>query len=91
MKKPSKARRTLPESGYYQDAAIRASFEKILKCERMLFNRLAEGEIELPDYETQVKASKALAQIKPMRAAIRKQIAELELLPQKLLAQVFES
>ena len=59
--------------------------------ERMLFNRLAEGEIELPDYETQVKASKALAQIKPMRAAIRKQIAELELLPQKLLAQVFES
>jgi len=58
--------------------------------ERMLFNRLAEGEIELPDYETQLKASKALAQIKPMRAAIRKQIAELELLPQKLLAQVFE-
>lgn len=58
--------------------------------ERMLFNRLAEGEIELPDYETQVKASKALAQIKPMRAAIQKQIAELELLPQKLLAQVFE-
>lgn len=59
--------------------------------ERMLFNRLAEGEIELPSYETQVKASKALAQIKPMRAAIQKQIAELELLPQKLLAQVFES
>lgn len=57
--------------------------------ERMLFNRLAEGEIELPDYETQVKASKALAQIKPMRAAIRKQIEELELMPQKLLAQVF--
>ena len=59
--------------------------------ERMLFNRLAEGEIELPDYNTQVKASKALAQIKPMRAAILKQLAELELLPQKLLAQVFES
>jgi type I restriction enzyme, S subunit len=59
--------------------------------ERMLFNRLAEGEIELPDYDTQVKASKALAQIKPMRTAIRKQSDELELLPQKLLAQVFES
>lgn len=59
--------------------------------ERMLFNRLAEGEIELPDYATQVKASQALAQIKPMRAAIQKQLAELELLPQKLLAQVFES
>jgi type I restriction enzyme S subunit len=59
--------------------------------ERMLFNRLAEGEIELPDYDTQVKASKALAQIKPMRAAIQTQVAELELLPQKLLAQIFES
>lgn len=45
----------------------------------------------MPDYDTQVKASKALAQIKPMRAAILKQLAELELLPQKLLAQVFES
>lgn len=59
--------------------------------ERMLFNRLAEGEIELPNYDTQVKASKALAQIKPLRAAVRQQIAELELLPQKLLAQTFES
>lgn len=59
--------------------------------ERMLFNRLAEGEIKLPDYDTQVKASEALAQIKPMRAAIKQQLAELELLPQKLFAQVFES
>jgi type I restriction enzyme, S subunit len=57
--------------------------------ERMLFNRLAEGEVELPDYDTQVRASKALAQIKPMRAAMQKQIAELELLPQKLLAEIF--
>jgi type I restriction enzyme, S subunit len=59
--------------------------------ERMLFNRLAEGEIELPDYGTQVKASKALAQIKPMRVAIQTQTAELGLLPHKLLAQIFES
>jgi type I restriction enzyme S subunit len=55
----------------------------------MLFNRLAEGEIELPDHCTQVKASKALAQIKPMRVAIKKQIAALALLPQKLLAENF--
>jgi type I restriction enzyme S subunit len=59
--------------------------------ERMLFNRLAEGDIELPDYDTQLKTSAALAQIRPMRAAIQKQAEELELLPQKLLAQVFES
>jgi type I restriction enzyme S subunit len=59
--------------------------------ERMLFSRLAEGEIELPDFTAQEKASKALAQIKPMRVAIEKQQQELELMPQKLLAQVFES
>jgi len=58
--------------------------------ERMLFNRLAEGEIEIPDYDTQMKASKALAQIKPMNAANQKQITDLEALPQKLLAQVFK-
>lgn len=59
--------------------------------ERMLFNRLAEGEIELPDYNRQVKASKALAQIKPIRASIQKQIEELEQMPQKVLAQILES
>jgi type I restriction enzyme S subunit len=59
--------------------------------ERMLFNRLAEGKIELPDFAVQQKASQALAAIKPMRAAIKKQMQELELMPQKILAQVFES
>lgn len=59
--------------------------------ERMLFNRLAEGEIQLPDFPAQEKASKALAQIKPMRAALDKQMQELELIPQKLLSQVFEN
>ena len=59
--------------------------------ERMLFNRLAEGEIELPDFAAQEKASKALAQIKPMRVAVEKQNQELNLMPQKLLAHVFAS
>jgi type I restriction enzyme S subunit len=59
--------------------------------ERLLFNRLAEGEVELPNFTTQEKASKALAEIKPMRAAIEKQFQELELMPKKLLAQFFES
>jgi len=59
--------------------------------ERMLFNRLAEGEIEVPAYEVQVKASQALAAIRPMREAIAKQKQELERMPQKLLAQVFEN
>jgi type I restriction enzyme S subunit len=59
--------------------------------ERLLFNRLAEGEIELPDYKTQLKASKALAEIKRLQIAIENQLNELELIPQKLLAQTFGS
>ena len=58
--------------------------------ERMLFNRLAEGEIELPDITTQEKASKSLTQLKPMRAAVQKQIQELEMLPKRILAHSFE-
>jgi type I restriction enzyme S subunit len=58
--------------------------------ERMLFNRLAEGEIELPDFTVQEKASAALAALKPMRRAIESKINDINLLPQKILAQAFE-
>jgi hypothetical protein len=57
----------------------------------MLFSRLAEGRVELPDYATQMKTSKSLAHLRPIRAAVRKQIKELELIPRKLLAKIFES
>jgi type I restriction enzyme, S subunit len=55
----------------------------------MLFNRLAEGEIELPDFTSQKKASAALAALRPMRRAIEYKISEINLLPRKILAQVF--
>jgi type I restriction enzyme, S subunit len=58
--------------------------------ERMLFNRLAEGEINLPSYPVQVTASHALAQIRPLKAKIEAQLGEVELLPTRLLAQVFQ-
>lgn len=58
--------------------------------ERMLFNRLAEGNIELPSHNVQVTAAKALAELKPMRSAIEKQLAEINLLPGKILAKAFE-
>jgi len=59
--------------------------------ERMLFNRLAEGEIELPPYPVQQAASRALAELRPMKAKIEAQLREIELLPSRLLAQVFGS
>jgi type I restriction enzyme S subunit len=58
--------------------------------ERMLFNRLAEGEIELPDFTLQQKASMALAALKPMRQAIESTINDINLLPRKILEQAFE-
>jgi len=58
--------------------------------ERMLFNRLAEGKIELPSYKDQQNASKALSELKPMRQSITKTLQEINLLPQKILAQAFE-
>jgi type I restriction enzyme S subunit len=58
--------------------------------ERMLFSRLAEGEVDLPDYDTQLLTSKALSQIKPMRAAALKQLEEIELLAQKFIGQTLQ-
>lgn len=58
--------------------------------ERMLFNRLAEGAIELPDITEQEKASAALKELRPLRRAVEQQLGEIDLLPRKILAQVFE-
>jgi len=57
--------------------------------ERMLFNRLAEGKIELPNYDIQRKASKALTELKPLRMAIEKKLSEINLLPGEILSQAF--
>lgn len=59
--------------------------------ERMLFNRLAEGNIELPPYDVQVTASKALAELKPIQTAIKKQLNEIDLVPAKILSNAFEA
>lgn len=58
--------------------------------ERMLFNRLAEGKVELPSIAVQRKASLALSKLKPMSRYVEKKINEINLLPQRILAQAFE-
>jgi type I restriction enzyme S subunit len=58
--------------------------------ERMLFNRLAEGEIDLPGFAAQQRASAALREIQPMRAAIERKLRELDTLPAKILALAFD-
>ncbi len=57
--------------------------------ERMLFNRLAEGSIGLPGFSVQQKAAQALKGLNPLRSSVETQLAEIERLPQRLLAQAF--
>lgn len=54
--------------------------------ERMLFNRLAEATVEIPNYDTQQKTSEMLAKIASMRAAISVQLHDLACLPHRLVA-----
>lgn len=58
--------------------------------ERMLFNRLAEGEIALPSFADQQRTSVALKELKPMKRALESRLAEINLLPQKILSAAFE-
>jgi type I restriction enzyme S subunit len=62
--------------------------------ERMLFNRLAKAEVDLPDFDTQQRVSKVLAaakrQITSMRAAVLEELNDLEQLPHRIVAQSLE-
>ncbi|MCK9398329.1 MAG: restriction endonuclease subunit S [Methylobacter sp.] len=58
--------------------------------ERMLFNRLAEGLILLPPYQEQLRVSKALATLKPVKYALQEQLSDLNKIPERLLAQAFD-
>jgi type I restriction enzyme, S subunit len=59
--------------------------------ERMLFNRLADGEISLPPYSEQQAASAALAPIREIRAACALRLREIALLPTRMLRLAFEN
>jgi type I restriction enzyme S subunit len=59
--------------------------------ERMLFNRLAKGEIQLPDFRSQQNTSAALKELKPLRLSVKKKLREIDLLLQKIFIQAFES
>jgi type I restriction enzyme, S subunit len=58
--------------------------------ERMLFNRLAEGEIELPEFTFQQKTSDSLKELKHVILHINSELEELDLIPDKLLEKAFK-
>ena len=57
--------------------------------ERILFNRLAAGEIELPDYETQLRVSGRMKQVRPVVEIITKELQTIDALPSAILREVF--
>jgi type I restriction enzyme S subunit len=57
--------------------------------ERILFNRLAVGKIEIPDYETQCQASERMKLVKPVVQAIAQELESINTLPAALLRRAF--
>jgi hypothetical protein len=57
--------------------------------ERILFNRLSIGEIEIPDYETQLHASKCMERVGPIVGAIEQELQTINALPSALLRRAF--
>lgn len=57
--------------------------------ERILFNRLAAGEIDIPDYQTQIQASERMRQVRPVVENITKELETIDALPCAILREVF--
>jgi type I restriction enzyme S subunit len=57
--------------------------------ERILFNRLAAGRIELPDYETQLRASDRMKQVRPIVESITQELLAIDTLPSAILREAF--
>ena len=72
----------------YGEAFIK-TFARGAVRERMLFNRLANGEIELPSWEVQCQVAKKLKEIRALKQALKAQLAEINRLPSALLRRAF--
>lgn len=59
--------------------------------ERMLFNRLADGLVSLPDYDTQLKHSRLLHEADVIKASIEAQLSDLRQLPHRIIATSYEA
>lgn len=57
--------------------------------ERILFNRLAIGEILLPDYDTQLRASEQMKHVGSIVENIQQEIETIDALPSAILREVF--
>jgi type I restriction enzyme, S subunit len=57
--------------------------------ERMLFNRLGRGEVDLPSWEIQSQIAEKLKDIKALKVSVENQLSEINRLPSALLHLAF--
>jgi len=55
----------------------------------MLFNRLADGNFDLPPYGEQQVAAAVLAPLRKIQAATARQLQEIAMLPTRILSLAF--
>jgi len=58
--------------------------------ERMLFNRLSNGKVDLPSWSVQYQVAEKLLEVKTLRQSLETQLAEINRLPSALLREAFE-
>jgi len=57
--------------------------------ERMLFNRLAEGEVEFPSWQAQQEAAEKMKHVRPIQTLIEEEINAINAMPALLLQRAF--
>lgn len=57
--------------------------------ERILFNRLATADIEIPDYDTQRRASAQMQKVRPIVNSIEEELRAVDAMPAAILRRVF--
>lgn len=58
--------------------------------ERMLFNRLAEGEVEFPSWHAQQEAAEKMKHVRPIQTLIEEEINAINAMPALLLQRAFQ-
>ena len=72
-----------------QGAHLIESLSRGAVRERILFNRLATAEIEIPDYDTQRRASAHMQKVRPIVNGIEEELRAIDAMPAAILRRVF--
>jgi type I restriction enzyme S subunit len=72
-----------------QGARLIDSLSRGAVRERILFNRLAAGEIELPDSEAQIAASQRMKKVTALVNSITNELEAIDALPPTILRRAF--